>query len=85
MRSLTTQVIYGKESVGKYRLLQTKKWDKPYPSDLLRGEVVHGLPGQDTVGLTQPFPQLADGLVRLFLSCAEDPVDPGFEFGRSAF
>jgi len=31
-----------------------------------------GLSGQDTVGLAQPFPQLADGLVCLFLSCAED-------------
>jgi hypothetical protein len=49
------------------------------------GKGVHQLPGQDTVGLAQPFPLLTDGLVRLFLSCAEDPVDPGFEVGRSAF
>ena len=44
-----------------------------------------GCPGQDTVGFAQPSPQLADGFVRLFLSCAKDPVDPGFEVGRSAF
>jgi hypothetical protein len=36
-------------------------------------------------GQQKPFPQLADGLVCLFLGCAEDPVDPAFEVGRSAF
>jgi hypothetical protein len=28
---------------------------------------------------------LADGLVRLLLGCAEDPIDPGFEIVGSAF
>jgi hypothetical protein len=38
-----------------------------------------------TISLPQPFPQLAGGLVCLFLSCADDPVDPAFEVGRSRF
>ena len=66
-------------------MLPAVRFGQSYPSHLLGGKGVHGLLGQDAVGLIQPFPQLADGLVRLFLSCAEDPVDPGFEFGRSAF
>jgi hypothetical protein len=37
-----------------------------------------------TVGLAQPFPQLADGLMHLLPSFAVDLVDPGFEVGRSA-
>jgi hypothetical protein len=61
------------------------KIGQPYPSHLLGGKGVHGLPSQATVGLAQPFPQLADGLMCLFLSCADDPVDPAFEVGRSAF
>jgi len=52
---------------------------------LLGGKGVHKLPGQDTIGLAQSFPQLADGLVRLFLSYTDDLVDPAFEVGGSAF
>jgi len=48
-------------------------------------EGVHGLHGQDTVGLAQPFPHLAGGLMRLLLGCTVDPVDPSIEVGRSAF
>jgi hypothetical protein len=51
---------------------------------LLGGKGVYGLRGQDSVGLAQPFPQPADGLVRLFLGCVEDPFDSGFEVGGSA-
>jgi hypothetical protein len=40
--------------------------------------------GQDTVGLAQPFPLLADGFVRLPLGCAEDLVGLGFEVSGSA-
>jgi hypothetical protein len=40
-----------------------KKWDRPYPSHLLRGEVVHGLPRQDAVGLTEPSPYLTDSFM----------------------
>jgi hypothetical protein len=78
-------MYYEKESVGKYRLSQTKKWDKPYPSDLLRDEVVHGLPGQDAVGLTEPFPILTDSFMRLLLGRTVYPVNPGFEVAGPAF
>ena len=53
---------------------------QPYLSQLLGGEQVHWLLGQDAVGLAQPFPQLADGFVRL-LGCTVDLVDLGFEVG----
>ena len=32
-------------------------------SPLLRGEVVHGLPRQDAVGLTEPSPYLTDSFM----------------------
>ena len=64
----------------------TRQWrGHAVPVSLVAGVGVHGLLSQQAISLAQAFPQLADGLVRLFLSCAEDPVDPGFEFGRSAF
>ena len=38
-----------------------------YPSHLFGGEAVHGLLGQDAVGLAQPFPHLTDSLMRTLL------------------
>jgi hypothetical protein len=54
------------------------------PSHLLKGVAVHGSSGQDAVDLAQPFPLLADGLVRRPLGCAKDPVDLSFEVSGSA-
>ena len=65
-------------------MLPVNKWDKPYLSHLFCGEAVHGLLRQDIVALAQPFPQLADGSMRLLLCCTENPVNPCFEIGRPA-
>ena len=78
-------MYYGKESVGKYRLLRTKKWDKPYPSDLLLGEGVHGLSGQDAVGLTELSLILTDSFIRLLLGRTVYLVNPGFELTGATF
>jgi len=75
----------GKESVGKYRLLQTRKWDKPYPSYLLLSEAIHGLPSQDAVGLTEPSPQLANSFMRLLLGRTVYPINLGLELAGPAF
>ena len=63
---------------------RVNKMDRPHPSHLLGRERVHQLLTQDAVALTQPFPYLTDSPVRLLLSYAENPVDEGFEVGRSA-
>jgi hypothetical protein len=66
-------------------MLPVDRWDSRTRLTCWVVKVSHGLHGQDTVGLAQLFPQLADGLVRLLLGCAEEPVDPSFEVGESAF
>jgi hypothetical protein len=69
-------MYYGKKLEKMYRLSQTKEWDRPYPSHLLLGEAVHGLPGQDGVGLTEPSPQLADNFMQLLLGRTVYPINP---------
>ena len=58
--------------------------DSPHPSHLISGEAVHRLLSQHAVALAQPFPFLANGLMRLLLGCADNPVDPGLEVGGFA-
>ena len=65
-------------------MLSINGWHSPYPFHLLECVGAYGMLGQDAVSLTQPFPQLADGFVRLLLGCTMDPVDPGFEVSGSA-
>ena len=65
-------------------LLFVNGGDKPYASHLLEGVGVHRLLSQEVVSLAQPFPQLADGFIRLLLGCTMDPVDLGFEVSGSA-
>jgi hypothetical protein len=56
-----------------------------YLSHLFGGEAVHGLLGQDAVGLTEPFPHLIDSLMRLLLHRTVYPINPGFEVARATF
>jgi hypothetical protein len=68
-----------------YRLSQTKKWRRPYPSHLLLGEAVHGLLSQDSIGLIEPSPQIIDSFMRLLLGCTVYPINLIFEIARAAF
>jgi hypothetical protein len=62
-----------------------KKWDRPYPSHLLRGEVIHGLPRQDTVGLIKPSLYLINSFMWLFFRRIIHPINPGFEIPKAVF
>jgi hypothetical protein len=41
--------------------------------------------GQDSVGLTEPSPQIIDSFMRLLLSRTVHPINPVFEVARAAF